>query len=72
VTIAHIIFMPVFLICGLILIALAVGKLFRPLPSTESEHLAADTIAALHRMEGRLAPLERILDADAPRWRSRV
>jgi hypothetical protein len=66
------ILLPVFLLGGLILFALVIGRLFRPVPTTTDEHIVADLMAALARMDQRIATLERILDADEPKWRARL
>jgi len=40
--------------------------------SAEDERSLGELFEAAHRMEARLAALERVLDAEAPQWRTRV
>ena len=40
-------------------------------PSAQDQELMARMVALLEKMEGRIGSLEKILDADHPRWRDR-
>ena len=40
--------------------------------SAEDERSLGELFEAARKMEGRLAALERVLDAEAPGWRARV
>ncbi|MEI7609009.1 MAG: envelope stress response membrane protein PspB [Rhodospirillaceae bacterium] len=40
--------------------------------STEDERMLGELWESAERMEGRIQALERILDAEAPGWRSKV
>ena len=40
--------------------------------SAEDERSLGELYEAARKMEGRLAALERVLDAEAPEWRTRV
>ena len=41
-------------------------------PSAEDQDLMNRMVTLLERMEGRIGALEKILDADHPRWRERL
>ncbi len=51
--------------------AYRIAKLYRTTPSPGDDQAASEMIAALERMEARIATLESILDAETPKWRTR-
>ena len=51
--------------------AYKIAKLYRTTPAPLDDQAAGAMIAALERMESRIATLERILDVEAPKWRER-
>ena len=52
--------------------AYKIAKLNRTTPSPGDDQAATAMIAAMERMEARIVTLERILDAEDPKWRQRV
>jgi phage shock protein B len=52
--------------------AYKIAKLYRTTPSPGDDQAAGEMVAAMERMEARIAALETILDAEAPKWRQRA
>ena len=52
--------------------AYKIAKLYRTTPSPVDDQAAGAMIAAIERMETRIATLEKILDAEDPKWRART
>lgn len=52
--------------------AYKIAKLDRTTPSPGDDLAAGEMVAAMERMEARIATLETILDAEAPKWRHRA
>lgn len=52
--------------------AYKIAKLYRTTPSPGDDLAASEMVAAIERMESRIATLESILDDEAPKWRNRA